>query len=193
MIEDGNKGGDASQNQAGASMMNNSAMASMLKKEDDSVLLRMKRYKMNESNLLIMDTKSNILNILQRVLDIQNDVRLTQFLTMFYKSDSENPPSELELTFIGKVLRTKKIEEIFKKDVELAELKPEIDGRVVSWVNSAFNDKKLDLERISVADFVCVLLDLILYENPNLVNNAFKLLVRFFQQKQAIIDLASNV
>jgi hypothetical protein len=25
------------------------------------------------------------------------------------------------------------------------------------------------------------------------VNNAFKLLVRFFQQKQAIIDLASNV
>jgi hypothetical protein len=192
MIEDG-KGGDASQNQAGASMMNNSAMASMLKKEDDSVLLRMKRYKMNESNLLIMDTKSNILNILQRVLDIQNDVRLTQFLTMFYKSDSENPPSELELTFIGKVLRTKKIEEIFKKDVELAELKPEIDGRVVSWVNSAFNDKKLDLERISVADFVCVLLDLILYENPNLVNNAFKLLVRFFQQKQAIIDLASNV
>jgi hypothetical protein len=39
------------------------------------------------------------------------------------------------------------------------------------------------LERISVADFVCVLLDLILYENPNLVNNAFKLLVRFFQQK----------
>jgi hypothetical protein len=34
---------------------------------------------------------------------------------------------------------------------------------------------------------------LILYENPNLVNNAFKLLVRFFQQKQAIIDLASNV
>jgi hypothetical protein len=88
--------------------------------------------------------------------------------------------SELENTFIGKVLRTKKIEEIFKKDVEMAELKPEIDGRVVSWVNAAFADKKLDLERISVADFVCVLLDLILYENPNLVNNAFKLLVRFF-------------
>jgi hypothetical protein len=155
-------------------------MASMLKKEDETVLLRMKRYKMNESNLLIMDTKSNILNILQRVLDIQNDVRLTQFLTLFYKNDSENPPSELELTFIGKVLRTKKIEEIFKKDMEMAELKPEIDGRVVSWVNSAFGDKKLDLETISVADFVCVLLDLILYENPNLVNNAFKLLVRFF-------------
>jgi hypothetical protein len=34
------------------------------------MLLRMKRYKMNESNLLIMETKDNIINILQRVLDI---------------------------------------------------------------------------------------------------------------------------
>lgn len=63
----------------------------------------------------------------------------------------------------------------------MAELKPVIDEKVVSWINTAFSDKKLDLERISVADFVCVLLDLILYENPALVNNAFKLLVRFFE------------
>lgn len=50
-------------------------------------------------------------------------------------------------------------------------------------MNTAFSDKNLDLERISAADFVCVLLDLILYENAALVNNAFKLLVRFFTQK----------
>ncbi len=42
---------------------------------------------MNESNLLIMDTKSGIINILQKILDIQNDVRLTQFLTEFFKHD----------------------------------------------------------------------------------------------------------
>lgn len=119
MVEEGKDGGAP-----GQSMMNNSAMASMIKKEDESMILRMKRYKMNESNLLIMDTKNNIINILQRVLDIQNDVRLTQFLTSFYKHDSENPLTELETTFIGKVLRTKKIEEIFKKDMEMAELKP---------------------------------------------------------------------
>jgi len=127
------------------------------------------------------------------VLDIQNDVRLTKFLTEFNKSDQDSPSGELEQNFIGKVLKTKKIEEIFKKDVEMAELKPVIDGKVVSWVQTAFADKKLDLENISVADFVCVLLDLILYENPALVNSAFKLLVRFFEQKKAIIDLATNV
>ena len=72
----------------GQSMLNNSAMASMIKKEDETWALRVKRYKMNESNLLIMETKNNIINILQRVLDIQNDVRLTQFLTSFCEHDS---------------------------------------------------------------------------------------------------------
>ena len=120
-------------------------------------------------------------------------MRLTQFLTEFYKSDQNNPLTEMDINFITKVTKTKKLDDLFKKDAELSELKPIIDGRVVEWINTAFSDKKLDLERISVADFVCVLLDMILYENSQLVNNAFKLLVRFFQQKQAIIDLASNV
>jgi hypothetical protein len=83
MVEEGGKEGAP-----GQSMLNNSAMASMIKKEDETMILRMKRYKMNESNLLIMDTKNNIINILQRVLDIQNDVRLTQFLTHFYDHDN---------------------------------------------------------------------------------------------------------
>lgn len=120
-------------------------------------------------------------------------MRLTQFLTEFYKDDKEEPATPAELHFISKVNKTRKLEELFKKDPEISEIKPIIDGKVVKWMNTAFSDKKLDLERISVADFVCVLLDLILYENASLVNNAFKLLVRFFQQKQAIIDLASQV
>jgi hypothetical protein len=87
------------------------------------------------------------------------------------------------MDFIHKVNKTRKLEEMFKKDDVLAETKAGIDAKIIRWMNTAFSDKKLDLERISVADFVCVLLDLILYENPQLVNNAFKLLVRFFQQK----------
>ena len=107
-------------------------------------------------------------------------MRLTQFLTEFYKSDQNNPLTEMDINCITKVTKTKKLDDLCKKDAELSELKPVIDGRVVEWINTAFSDKKLDLERISVADFVCVLLDLILYENSQLVNNAFKLLVRFF-------------
>jgi hypothetical protein len=120
---------------------------------------------MNESNLLIMMTKNKIISILQRILEIQNDVRLTQFLTEFYKDEAAEPPNAEELRFFSKVNKTRKLEELFKKDPEVSELKLTINGRVVKWMNTAFSDKKLDLERISVADFVCVLLDLILYEN----------------------------
>ena len=47
--------------------MNNSQVISSAggnKKDNDLAFLRAKRYKMNESNLLIMDTKSGIINIL---------------------------------------------------------------------------------------------------------------------------------
>jgi hypothetical protein len=74
--------------------------------------------------------------------------------------------SEGEISFVQKVNKAVNLEELIKKDPEVADLKESIDDKVVSWINTAFSDKKLDLERISLADFVCVLLDLILYENP---------------------------
>jgi hypothetical protein len=74
--------------------------------------------------------------------------------------------SEGEISFVHKVNKAINLDELIKKDPEIAELKESIDDKVVSWMNTAFSDKKLDLERISLADFVCVLLDLILYENP---------------------------
>lgn len=52
--------------------------------------------------------------------------------------------------------------------------------KVKGWMDKAYENKSLELDKMSHSDFVCVLLDLILYENPHLVNQAFKLLVRFF-------------
>jgi inositol 1,4,5-triphosphate receptor type 1 len=52
-------------NMSGSQMMN-----SMAKQNQEELQQRAKRYKMNESNLLIMATKNNIISILQRVLDI---------------------------------------------------------------------------------------------------------------------------
>lgn len=73
MIEgNGGEGPESGAGGASQAVMNNSqSMNSMLKKgDDDMVILRMKRYKMNESNLLIMETKNKIISILQRILDI---------------------------------------------------------------------------------------------------------------------------
>lgn len=54
-------------------------------------------------------------------------------------------------------------------------------------------DTSLDLQELSDKDFVCILLDIILYQNDELVNNAFKLLVLFFTQTQSLLELMSEV
>lgn len=69
----------------------------------------------------------------------------------------------------------------------------EINKQLNEWVEAAFAEKNLDLQRVSELDFVAILLDLNLYEDANLVANAFKLLVRYFTQKEKILQLASEV
>ena len=176
---------------------NNSLNSSMTtthnKKDSEESILRAKRYKLNESNLLLMDTKKEIIHILETILNIQNDVRLTEFLSAFHKDAEEEPLDDNKIAFIKQVTKANKLEEMFKKDVVLNEQRTTVVEKVVSWMNTAYLNKKLDLERIAKSDFVCVLLDLILYENPALVNIAFKLLIRFFEQKKAIIQLAQTV
>lgn len=54
-------------------------------------------------------------------------------------------------------------------------------------------DKKLDLEELSWADYVCIDLDLILYKNEGLLNKAFSLLIRFHSQRKSLLDLLSSV
>jgi hypothetical protein len=44
-------------------------------------------------------------------------------LTEFYKEDQIEPPTEEEILFVSRVNNTKKLEEMFKKDPEMSELK----------------------------------------------------------------------
>ena len=61
-------------------------------------------------------------------------------------------------------------------------------------MRKAFYNKNLDMKVMSTKkDLVCVLLDIILYQDSKLVNNAFTLLSKYFQQKQGIIKYAREV
>lgn len=42
-------------------------------------------------------------------------------------------------------------------------------------------DNQLDLEELSISDFVCINLDLILYKEETLLNRSFELLIKFHQ------------
>ena len=68
------------------------------------------RYKNSESNTLIVLIKRKIIDILHRLIDVQDDIRLTNFLIEFNKSDLEmihNPAeSAKELKFLLRVLNS---------------------------------------------------------------------------------------
>ena len=56
----------------------------------------------------------------------------------------------------------------------------DICKEVNTWIKTAVDDKAIDIQEITHRDFICILLDTNLYENPQLVSNAFTLLVRYY-------------
>lgn len=65
--------------------------------------------------------------------------------------------------------------------------------RLFELFETLLEDKKLDLEELSWADYVCVNLDLILYQNEGLLNRAFSLLIRFHSQRNSLLNLLRSV
>ena len=45
------------------------------------------RYKNSEDNMMIIQIKRKIIQILHKIMDLQNDIRLTRLLIEFHKSD----------------------------------------------------------------------------------------------------------
>ena len=88
-----------------------------------------------------------------------------------------------------------------KKDLaeikEMEETGKDISKYVNSWVLDAYKDKKLDLQNaatiINDQDLKCILLDLQLYDNPDLVSKVFKLLISYYRQKMDVYNLAAEV
>ena len=74
------------------------------------------------------------------------------------------------------------------------EIKKQVDDKVITWMKKSYANTILDMKTQSTQqDIICILLDIILYQDSVLVNSAFTLLARYFQQKQNIIDYASQV
>jgi hypothetical protein len=140
------------------------------------------RYKSTEENQMIITIKQKIIEILHKVMDIQNDIRLTKFLIEFYKSDSELVKDPIlsgpELNYLVNV---EKDQVNFEEDEEI---KSSVDSKVIKWMNSSYKNKNLDMKAKSKdKDLICILLDIILYDDSQMVNSAFTLLTRYFIQK----------
>jgi len=61
------------------------------------------------------------------------------------------------------------------------EIKQRTDEKTIGWMKIAFSNKNLDMRTKSTEkDLICILLDIILYQDVVMVNSAFTLLARYF-------------
>jgi hypothetical protein len=90
--------------------------------------------------------------------------------------------SGIELNFINNVLQG------YSVDAEELEFKEKIDSKVINWMKLAYQNKNLDMRAKSEKDLICILLDIILYQDGIMVTSAFTLLAKYFSQKRDIIN-----
>jgi len=124
-------------------------------------------------------------------MDVQDDKRLTLFLVNFHDYLEQMETSQVDY-----------VNQLYKASLStdpsaMTELKNMPENEVlchegVRWIREAYEDKNLDMIKVN-KNFVSILLDINLYDNPDLVSNAFNMLVRTFEQQRRLITLVSDV
>ncbi|XP_064604842.1 inositol 1,4,5-trisphosphate receptor-like isoform X2 [Liolophura sinensis] len=120
---------------------------------------------------VVMDTKLKIIEILQFILNVRLDYRISSLLSIFKRDfDEHNLPRDtdgLDLDNIGS-----QAEDIFGGSAETAEL--DLDGQGGKM-------------------FLRVLLNLVMHNYPSLVSGALQLLFRHFSQRQEVLQAFKQV
>ena len=94
---------------------------------------------------------------------MQNDSRLTSFLIEFHKSDTEMIMDPNIGTVVMRYLNNVLNGETTDEDQQVKE---QCDERFINWMKIAYQNKNLDMRYKSQnKDIICVLLDIILYED----------------------------
>ncbi|XP_065219577.1 inositol 1,4,5-trisphosphate receptor [Planococcus citri] len=130
----------------------------------------------NEAYPLVMDTKLKIIEILQFILDVRLDYRISCLLSIFKREFDES-----ERTAGDTVPMHKNI------DLELIGMQAEgIFGNSEECV-------VLDLDGYGGRTFLRVLLHLTMHDYPSLVSGALHLLFRHFSQRQEVLQAFKQV
>ena len=88
-------------------------------------------------------------------------------------------------TKIMKYLDRVNHDEVDENDTDTKQI---VDEKFISWMKISFQNKNLDLKvKSERKDIICILLDIILYEDSKMVNSAFTLLTSYFSQQNKII------
>ncbi|XP_011870185.1 PREDICTED: inositol 1,4,5-trisphosphate receptor isoform X3 [Vollenhovia emeryi] len=134
---------------------------------------------MKKEHPLVMDTKLKIIEILQFILDVRLDYRISCLLSIF-KREFDETASAAEKT--GDVT-------LGQKTIDLESVGTQAEGIFGSSEECA----ALDLDGQGGRTFLRVLLHLAMHDYPSLVSGALHLLFRHFSQRQEVLQAFKQV
>lgn len=152
----------------GTAMVSPSSIAVQQRK---SVTLLMKEYP------LVMDTKLKIIEILQFILDVRLDYRISCLLSIFKREFDETDYATTESVSVR------------QKSIDLDSIGIQAEG-IFGYDEDSVN---LDLDGQGGRTFLRVLLHLIMHDYPPLVSGALHLLFRHFSQRQDVLQAFRQV
>ncbi|KAF4532262.1 hypothetical protein B566_EDAN016444, partial [Ephemera danica] len=123
---------------------------------------------------LVMDTKLKIIEILQFILDVRLDYRISCLLSIFRREFDENE---------------NKTPPVGQKGIDLESIGTQAEGIFGSSEECA----ALDLDGQGGRTFLRVLLHLTMHDYPPLVSGALHLLFRHFSQRQEVLQAFKQV
>lgn len=126
---------------------------------------------------LVMDTKLKIIEILQFILDVRLDYRISCLLSIFKREFDETEYSTPESVSVR------------QKNIDLESIGSQAEGIFGCDEESA----NLDLDGQGGRTFLRVLLHLIMHDYPALVSGALHLLFRHFSQRQDVLQAFRQV
>ncbi|XP_054164139.1 inositol 1,4,5-trisphosphate receptor-like isoform X3 [Oppia nitens] len=138
-----------------------------------------------EMDTNVMDTKLKIIEILQFILNVRLDYRITGLLTIFKKeieASHENDESIDKFNVLDDTVN------IGEKGIDLAHI-----GQQAELIFGGENNDDIDLDGNGGCTFLRVLLHLTMHEYPPLVSGSLHLLFRHFSQRQEVLQSFKQV
>lgn len=134
---------------------------------------------------LVMDTKLKVIEILQFILDVRLDYRISCLLSIFKREfdESDNPNPQSDSAGAAAAIAAK------QKNIDLETIGLQAEGIFGNDGDSAL----LDLDGQGGRTFLRVLLHLIMHDYPPLVSGALHLLFRHFSQRQDVLHAFRQV
>lgn len=127
---------------------------------------------------LVMDTKLKIIEILQFILDVRLDYRISCLLSIFKREFDESEHANADTVNLR------------QKNIDLESISSQAEG---IFGGSSEDSTNLDLDGQGGRTFLRVLLHLIMHDYPPLVSGALHLLFRHFSQRQEVLHAFRQV